>query len=110
MQSIALTLTLTALTGTLVALDLSNTQAGSQLSLPQAPSVSANRLAVMPNSLPGVSIPKADIKNGAFAMGSSTDREGLFEDEAQEDDTDETSASPEKGTATIGSKDDFVLI
>lgn len=120
MQSIGLALTLSMLTGTLVVLDLTDGHTGSaahrQASAAQSFDA-GNRLAMMPNSLPGIFVPKADIRNGVFAVGSSTGKEGLDDDsvdvnegsnaDQHEDDSEEAVATP----ATDADKaDDFVLI
>lgn len=114
MQFIGLALTLTLLTGTLVALDLTDAATGSkQQTISQASSLSrnVNALAIMPSSVPGFAIPKADISNGVFAVGSSTGKEGLDDGEHEvnvqdadaEDATDTAASNAEKAN-------DFVLI
>ncbi len=120
MQSIGLALTLSLLTGTFVALDLASTQAASMP--PTAAQTVRNisietgveALSVMPNSLPGLAVPKADINNGVFSIGSSTGKEGLEDDDyddqdggAQDSDVDEDT-SP--ANADVDSDNDFVLI
>ena len=84
MQSIGLVLTLSMLTGTLVALDLSDAQTQAHQTVLSATS---HGLAIMPRSMPGLAVPKADIRNGVFAVGSSIGNEGLYErtDEADDD-------------------------
>ncbi len=87
MQSFGLALTLSLLTGTLVALDFSDahTESPRQTSTPSSREVSiddsVNALSIMPNSVPGILVPKADISNGVFSVGSSTGKEGLDNDE-----------------------------
>ncbi|MEO7253434.1 MAG: hypothetical protein ABIZ64_04235 [Casimicrobium sp.] len=121
MQSLGLTLTLLSLTGTFVAIDLSDRRdfAPEQaLTQPQRPSsldASVNALSVMPNSLPGIVVPKADISNGIYAVGSSTDREGLDTEEqdvgSQTNDGDDEADSANAVTDTDTDEDnDFVLI
>ena len=113
MQSIGLALTLSLLTGGFVALDLTSvrtTSAPETLS-PASISDRNNALAIMPSSVPGVIIPKADISNGVFAVGSSTGKEGLDNDAQdlghQEDDADEAAGAP---ASNAGKTIDFVLI
>ncbi len=80
MQSIGLALTLSMLTGTLVLLDLTDghTEPTRQTHVDAAQGFDTeNRLAIMPNSVSGAFVPKADIRNGVFAVGSSTGKEGL---------------------------------
>ena len=56
-------------------------------------------------------IPSADLRNGVFALGSSTDKAGLDEEghdvNHQEDDSDELTDSP---TIRADKANDFVLI
>lgn len=120
MQSIGLALTLSMLTGTLVLLDLTDGHTGSA---PQTHGQAAhsfdtgNRLAIMPNSMQGIFVPKADIRNGVFAVGSSTGKEGLDDDSVdviedsnadhREGDSDEAVARPTMGAEKAN---DFVLI
>ena len=105
MQSFGLALTLSLLTGSFVALDLTDVQTGStKRTISQAPSPSdgINALAIMPSNLSGIAIPKADIRNGVFALGSSTGKEGLddygHDASRQEYDADEATDSPESPT------------
>ena len=120
MHSFGLALTLTLLTSTLVVLDLSDTHPGSSETIvvdsPRSlPNDSVSALSIMPNSLPGRFVPKADISNGVFAVGSSTGNEGLNDDEhddehdvgthanAVDDESDPADAETDEGN-------DFVLI
>lgn len=116
-QSIGLALTLTLLTGTLVALDLTDARTGSTqridspvLSMSGGPSADVGALAIMPSSVPGITIPKADISDGVFAVGSSTGKEGLDEEREgsnQEDDAEDATDSP---PSHADKANDFVLI
>ena len=120
-QSIGLALTLTLLTGTLVALDLTDARTGStqrinspRLSMSDGLRAGRNEdvgtLAIMPSSVPGITIPKADISDGVFAVGSSTGKEGLDEEREgsnQEDDAEDASDSP---PSNADKANDFVLI
>lgn len=117
MESFGLALTLSLLTGTFVALDLTDVQASSTMqTVSQASSINdrSNSPAMMPSNVPGIVIPKADIRNGIFALGSSTGKEGLDVDghdsSDQEDDTDETTDSREAPTIRAHKATDFVLI
>ena len=120
MQSIGLALTLSMLTSTLVLLDLTDGHTGSapQTQAQAAQSFDAgNRLAIMPNSLQGIFVPKADIRNGVFAVGSSTGREGLDDDSVDGDedsnaDHDEDHSDEAVATPVIGADKarNFVLI
>lgn len=118
MQSIGLVLTLSMLTGTLVALDLSDAQ--TQAHQPVL-SATSHGLAIMPRSMPGLAMSKADIRNGVFAVGSSIGNEGLYEstDEADDDGDDgderddgdggdDGDGSPASAEPSAGN--DFVLI
>ena len=118
MQSIGLVLTLSMLTGTLVAFDLSDAQ--TQAHQPVL-SATSHGLAIMPRSMPGLAVPKADIRNGVFAVGSSIGNEGLYEitDEADDDGDDgderddgdggdDSDGSPASAEPSAGN--DFVLI
>lgn len=112
-HSIGMALTLFLLTGALVALDLTDVHTGSvarTISQTLAVSDGANALAIMPSSVSGIAIPKADISDGVFAVGSSTGKEGL--DEAHEvshpeDDFEDASDSP---PSNADKANDFVLI
>ncbi len=117
MQSFGLALTTFLLTGTLVALDLSDIHVASPQQIlvlsPHASStdVDVTALSIMPHGLPGLFVPKADINNGVFAVGSSTGREGLDNDEQDvgthadevDDEVDASDSDADKGN-------DFVLI
>ena len=120
-QSIGLALTLTLLTGTLVALDLTDARTCQTLRI-NSPGLSMSEglgrgrsddvgaLAIMPNSVPGIAIPKADISDGVFAVGSSTGKEGLDEElegSNQEDDADDATDSQ---PSNADKANDFVLI
>ena len=121
-QSIGLALTLTLLTGTFVALDLTDARTGSTQrinwpGLSMSDGLSGGRsenvgaLAIMPSSVPGINIPKADISDGVFAVGSSTGKEGLGEehegsDQEEEDAEDATDSLP----SNADKANDFVLI
>ena len=112
-QSIGLALTLSLLTGTLVALDLTDAGMGStQRTISQVSFTSerVNSLAIMPSSVPGITIPNADISNGVFAVGSSTGKEGLDEEREgsnQDDDAEDGTDSP---SSNADKSNDFVLI
>lgn len=114
MQFSGLALTLALLTSSFVAIDLTDVKSGSQQqSTSQASTTNdgINTLAIMPRSMPGVTIPNADIRNGVFALGSSTDKAGLDDDghdvSHQEDDADEATDSPAMRSEKTN---DFVLI
>ena len=120
-QSIGLALTLTLLTGTLVALDLIDARTGSaqrinsqglsmSRGLHDGRSEGVGALAIMPSNVPGINIPKADISDGVFAVGSSTGKEGLDEEREgsnQEDDAEDATDSPPSNDEKAN---DFVLI
>lgn len=116
MQSIGLALTLSLLTGGFVALDLTSVRTTSAPETLSQASISDrnNALAIMPSSVPGVIIPKADIGNGVFAVGSSTGREGLDDEEQdlghQEDDADEADEAAGAPASNAGKAINFVLI
>lgn len=76
---------------------------------------SATALSVMPHSVPGLVVPKADLSNGIFAVGSSTDREGLDTDDQDieqpaNDVSNESDAANADATADTDEDNDFVLI
>ena len=117
MQSTGLALTLSLLTGTFVALDLTDVQTGStNQTISQVSSINnrSNSQAMMPSIVPGFVLPKADIRNGIFALGSSTGKEGLDDDghdsTDQEADADEATDSPATPTVRAKKANDFVLI
>jgi hypothetical protein len=124
MQSFGLALTLSVLTGTFVALDLSDWQAepsrqSSSLYLHHdaRPEHGADPLSIMPSGLPGIVVPKADINHGVFSIGSSTGKEGLENDTSEVDgrpdghdgagDDDDETAAPNKEAEKMN---DFVLV
>ncbi len=117
MQSFGLALTLSLLTGTLVALDLSDWQgessrvAAPQTSFDAVPDDRANALSIMPSGLPGVAVPRADINNGIFAIGSSTGKEQPEVDgdamKPQDSTLDDEADAPNTDTEAVT---DFVLV
>ena len=124
MHSYGLALTISVLTGTLVALDLSDISAATVQLAPPTSTISyftspaddgVTALSIMPSTLPGITVPKADIGNGIFAVGSSTDREGLdtaehdFEMPANDISDDSDAANADSDTDT-DEDNDFVLI
>ncbi len=124
MHSFGLVLTLSVLTGTLVALDFSDIRAAPALQAPLMSTMSdfaspiddsVTALSIMPHSVPGVFVPKADLSNGIFAVGSSTDREGLDTDEQDieqpaNDVGDESDAANADADTDTDEDNDFVLI
>ena len=113
-RSLGLALTLFLLTSTFVALDLTDVQTGSaERVTSQASSINAavNALAIMPSSVAGIAIPKADISDGVFAVGSSTGKEGLDDDgqdaESSSNDVRERTGTP---AANADKTSGFVLI
>ena len=114
MQSFGLALTLLLLTSSFIAIDLTDVKpepTRQHTSRASSMNDGSNTLAIMPSSVPGVVIPNADLRNGVFALGSSTDNAGLDEEghevNYEDNDSDDTTDSP---TIRADKANDFVLI
>ena len=113
MRPIGLALTLALLTGTFIALDLSDTRTSSlqrTMFLASATSEGLNALSIMPSSVPGITISKADISDGVFAVGSSTGKEGLDEAREGSDSDDDAGDETDSPACNADKTNDFVLI
>lgn len=113
MRPIGLALTLSLLTGTFIALDISDTRASSSkrtIFQASATGEGVNALSNMPSSVPGITLSKADIRNGVFAVGSSTGKEGLDEAREGSDLDDDAVDETDSPACNTDKTNDFVLI